>query len=92
VHAGLTPKRALVYNLATALTAIAGAVLTLLLEDAIGGVTRPMLALAAGGFIYIAGADLIPELHRATDWRSSIMQFLAIVGGFAIMAALLAID
>ena len=92
VHAGLTPKRALVYNLATALTAVAGAVLTLLLEDTIGGVTRPMLALAAGAFIYIAGADLIPELHRATDVRSSVLQFLAVVAGFAVMAALLALD
>lgn len=92
VHAGLTPKRALVYNLATALTAVAGAVLTLLLEDAIGGVTRPMLALAAGAFIYIAGADLIPELHRAIDLRSSVLQFVAVVAGFAVMAALLALD
>ena len=49
-------------------------------------------ALAAGAFIYIAGADLIPELHRATDWRSSTLQFLAVVAGFAVMAALLAID
>jgi zinc and cadmium transporter len=92
VHAGLTPKRALVYNLATALTAVAGAVLTLLLADAVGGVTRPMLALSAGAFIYIAGADLIPELHRDTDVRAAIMQFIAVVAGFAVMAALLALD
>lgn len=92
VHAGLTPKRALVYNFATALTAVAGAVLTLLLEDAIGGVTRPMLALSAGAFIYIAGSDLIPEMHRATDVRVSILQFVGIAAGFAVMAALLAIE
>ncbi len=92
VHAGLTPKRALVYNFATALTAVAGAVLTLLLADAVGGVTRSMLALSAGAFIYIAGADLIPELHRATDLRASILQFLAVVAGFAVMAALLVLE
>jgi zinc and cadmium transporter len=92
VHAGLTPRRALVYNFATALTAVAGAVITLLLENAVGGVVRPMLALSAGGFVYIAGADLIPELHRATDLRVSILQFVAVAAGFAVMAALLALE
>lgn len=92
VHAGLTPRRALVFNVATAVSAIAGAVLTLVLEGAIGGVTRPMLALSAGAFIYIAGADLIPELHRATDLRVSILQFVSVAAGFGVMAALLALD
>lgn len=92
VHAGLTPRRALAYNFASALTAVAGAVLALLLEDAIGGVARPMLALSAGAFIYIAGSDLIPEMHRATDVRVSILQFVGIAAGFAVMAALLAIE
>ena len=92
VHAGLTPRRALVFNFATALTAVAGAVLTLLLEDAVGGVVRPMLALSAGAFIYIAGSDLIPELHKQTALRVSIVQFVGVAAGFAVMAALLALD
>jgi len=92
VHAGLTPRRALAYNFASALTAVAGALIALLLEDAIGGVARPMLALSAGAFIYIAGSDLIPEMHRATDIRVSILQFVGIAAGFGVMAALLAIE
>lgn len=92
VHAGLTPRRALIFNFVTALTAVAGAVLTLALEDALGGVVRPMLALSAGAFIYIAGSDLIPELHKATDLRVSALQFVGIAAGFAVMAALLALD
>jgi zinc and cadmium transporter len=92
VHAGLTPRRALIFNFATALTAVAGAVITLLLEDTVGGVVQPMLALSAGAFIYIAGSDLIPELHKATDIRVSILQFVGIAAGFGVMAALLALE
>lgn len=89
VHAGLTPRRAVIYNLASALTAVLGAVLTLALQDAVGGLERPLLAMSAGAFIYIAGADLIPELHRATDLRTSLLQFVGVSAGFATMAALL---
>jgi zinc transporter ZupT len=45
--------------------------------------------MSAGAFIYIAGADLIPELHRATDLRTSLLQFVGVIAGFATMAALL---
>lgn len=91
VHAGLTPRRAVVYNLASALVAVVGAVLTLALEGSFAGIERPLLALSAGAFIYIAGADLIPELHRATDLRTSLTQFAGVIGGFGVMAALLLI-
>ncbi len=87
-----TPRRALVYNFASALTAVAGALIALLLEDAIGGVARPLLALSAGAFIYIAGADLIPEMHRETEVRVGIWQFVGITAGFAVMAALLGLE
>jgi zinc transporter ZupT len=43
------------------------------------------LSFAAGGFIYIAGSDLVPELHRSSGVRSSVSQTSAIVFGFFIM-------
>jgi zinc and cadmium transporter len=89
VHAGLAPRRAVIYNLASALVAVLGAVLALLLESSVAGIERPLLAISAGAFIYIAGADLIPELHRQNDFRSSAVQFVGIVAGFAVMGALL---
>jgi len=92
VHAGLTPRRALVYNLASALAAVLGAILALGLEGAFGGLERALLAMSAGAFIYIAGADLIPELHRATDLKTSTLQFVGITGGFAVMWALLLLE
>jgi zinc and cadmium transporter len=92
VHAGLAPKRALAYNVASAMTALLGAVIALLLEGAIDGIERPLLAISAGAFIYIAGSDLIPELHKGTSIRISVLQFLGIAAGFAVMAALLTIE
>lgn len=92
VHAGLSPKRALVYNVGSAMTALLGATIALLLDGAIGGIERPLLAISAGAFIYIAGADLIPELHKGTSIRTGIWQFLGIAAGFAVMAALLGLE
>jgi zinc and cadmium transporter len=92
VHAGLKPRRALELNFLSGLTAVAGGLLTLLLADVVAGLARPLLAMTAGGFIYIAGADLIPELHRETDAKTSAIQFLAMVGGFAAMALLLLLE
>jgi zinc and cadmium transporter len=92
VHAGLTPRRALVYNAASALTAVLGAVIVLVLQDAVGGIERPLLAISAGAFIYIAGADLIPELHKGASIRIGVLQFLGIAAGFGVMAALLALE
>ena len=91
VHAGLAPKRALAYNVASALTALLGAAIALLLDGAIDGIERPLLAISAGAFIYIAGADLIPELHKGTEVWVGVVQFLGITAGFAVMAALLAV-
>ena len=92
VHAGLSPRRALAYNVASAITALLGAVIALLLAGAIDGIERPLLAISAGAFIYIAGSDLIPELHKGTSIRTGVVQFLGIAAGFAVMAALLAIE
>ena len=88
VHAGVKPRRALQLNFLSAVTAVVGGVLTLVLADVVA-LARPLLAITAGAFIYIAGADLIPELHRETDVGTSTVQFLAMVGGFAVMGLLL---
>ena len=44
--------------------------------------------MTAGGFIYIAGSDLIPELHHNMDVKISILQLLVLLGGIAIMFGL----
>ena len=51
-----------------------------------------MTALAAGSFLYIAGSDLVPELHRTSNIRHSLGQLAAILVGIALMFALLLLE
>jgi len=88
IHGGLTVKKALLFNFASALTAVIGVVLALMLGTSMEGVLLYFLPMTAGGFIYIAGSDLIPELHHNTDVKISILQLLALLGGIVIMFGL----
>src|SRR3989344_3396861 len=93
LHGGFTKARALFYNFLTALTAVLGAIAALLIGSRIEGITISLAAFAAGAFIYIAGSDLIPELHKGKfDWKSSLMQFVAIVLGVLVMYTLLFLE
>jgi zinc and cadmium transporter len=50
-----------------------------------------LLPLTAGGFIYIAACDLIPELHKQTDLKRTTFSMLAFLFGisFILLARLL---
>lgn len=92
VHAGLSPKRALGFNLLSGLTSVVGAVITLAIASEMPALDRIILPLTAGAFVYIAGSDLIPELHKEPEGRTSVLQLASLVGGIAIMAALLLLE
>ena len=63
--------------------------LVLIINTNIGSITHYLIPFAAGGFIYVASADIIPELHKSTKVSHSVGQLLCIIGGVAIMYALL---
>ena len=86
---GFSKKRALAANFLTALTAFIGAGLALLFNSLIVGIIPILVAIAAGGFIYIAGTDLIPELHKNPNIKSSILQLVFILIGIGIMYSVL---
>lgn len=88
IHGGLTPRKALFYNFITSLTSFLGLGLALALPAFFGGATRAISAAAAGGFLYVAGSDLVPELHHELNAGRSALQFLAILAGIGIMALL----
>ena len=89
IHAGLNRKKALMYNFLTATTAILGTIIAILLSSKIEGATNMLSAFAAGSFIYIAGSDLIPELHKETELKKSVIQIFTFILGIAIMYGLL---
>ena len=92
VHGGFSKKRALLLNFLTALTAIAGAVVALLIASVTENITLLAIPVAAGIFIYIAGSDLIPELHKEDDAWKSFIELVVFILGILVMMALLLIE
>jgi zinc and cadmium transporter len=92
VHGGLSVKKALLFNLLTGLFSILGAVISLVIGQHIDGYTISLLPITAGGFLYIAGPDLIPELQQEIRVSTSIWQFISIILGVAIMALLVVLE
>lgn len=87
VSGGFEPKRALVVNFLAGLAGVAGAVVSLLLGAALEGYEAYLLPITAGTFIYVAGSDLIPELHHHHSHPAikSVWQFVMIVLGVGVM-------
>lgn len=92
VHGGVKKKRALLLNFLSATTAILGAVFVLILGKDNGGITHILIPFTIGGFLYIAGADLIPELHKETKPGNSVLQFLGFIAGMFMMYLLLFLE
>jgi len=94
IHSGISVKRALFLNFISALTAIVGAVMALALESRVKGFAAYLLPITAGGFLYIGGSDLIPELHKEDHVKisTSLVQLAAIVLGIGIMALLVLME
>jgi len=88
LHAGMTKTKALTYNFISALFALVGAIVVLALN---GGISLNFIVpFTAGGFIYLAGADLLPELHKVEySLKSSVIQLVSVLAGMAVMFGLL---
>ncbi len=92
LHSGYSAGKALFFNFLSALMAVAGAVLGLVLGSMTELYALWLLPLTAGGFIYIALSDLIPELHKDHSLTHGILQVIAITLGVLAMVALLALE
>ena len=88
IYSGLSKWKALFYNFISASIAILGAVIGLIIGSRFLTFIDVVLPFAAGGFIYIAGVDLIPELHKECEPKNSLWQFLALLLGIFIIYAL----
>lgn len=87
VYGGLKRQKALFYNFVSALTAVAGALFAYFISTNIENISF-LVPFAAGGFIYIASTDLIPELHKRNVLSDSLIQFVMFFGGILLMWAL----
>lgn len=86
VHSGWSPRKALCWNVISALTFPLGAILAWLIS---GSLPLSGLALfASGNFIYIAASDLVPEIKSRTSVNEASASFLWFSGGMLLMLAL----
>lgn len=92
LHGGFSRTRALLVNFLSALTAVLGAVVALFISGTVSDMQNILVPIAAGGFIYIAGSDLIPEMHKELSLRKSIIQIISLLLGVVIMVMLLWIE
>jgi len=92
LHARFTVRKALLYNLISAVFAILGSITALLIGSQVAGFSRYIVPFAAGGFIYIAGSDLVPELHKEIRLHKSLIQLLSIGAGIGVMLLLVKLE
>ena len=92
LYAGFTKTKALFFNFLTGLFAILGTLVALLVGSRVEDFSSVMLPLAAGGFIYIAGSDLVPELNKESNLVKSVIQLVAIGTGVGLMLLLTMLD
>jgi zinc and cadmium transporter len=88
IRGGFTTNKALLVNFLTALTAVLGALVTFFVLPSLEGKLAPVLSFAAGGFIYIAGTDLVPELHKEVGTKRSIGVLISLILGVILIWAL----
>lgn len=92
IHSGYSRTEALVWNFASALTALLGIIAFVALGASFENIEPIATAFTAGGFIYIAAANLIPEIKMTEHPGKSALEFLAFITGIAIMFALLLLE
>lgn len=88
LHSGWSKKKALLFNFLAATTAIVGTIIGVVLASRLAGFTQFIIPFTAGGFLYIAGSNLVPELHKHCKIKDSILHIIMLLIGIGIMVAL----
>jgi zinc and cadmium transporter len=92
IHGGFKIRKALFLNFVTALAAVMGTIVSLIIGSYAISLTNFLLPFAIGSFIYIAGSDLIPELHKETKPIKSFVQLFMLLIGIGIMYLFLLLE
>lgn len=85
LHKGVPRGKILKINLFSALAAMTGAVLTYLFKDSIAIFLPAVLALTSGLFIYIALANLIPEIHNRENQKIAFWETVTLLLGVLVI-------
>lgn len=92
IYSGFSRGKALLFNALTTLSALIGAGLVIAFSNSFPNLEMYLIPLTAGNFLYIAGSDLIPELHKETAAKRSAGQLICMIAGIGFMAALMLME
>jgi zinc and cadmium transporter len=88
LHSGMSVKKVLTWNFVSALMAILGPAIAVKVGPSVEGFAEILIPITAGGFLYVAGSDLIPELHEEVKPSLSVAQLMAMIVGIWLMVLL----
>ncbi len=88
LNAGFSRSKALFYNALSGLAAVLGGVLGYFIVGPWESLFPYLLVVAASSFIYVAVADLIPQLQHRLTWRETVAQLAWLGGGLLIVVIL----
>ncbi len=86
LNAGLSRQKALLYNAMSGLSAVAGGVLGYFVVGPWEQLFPYLLVVASSSFIYVAVADLIPQLQHRLSFKDTLMQLMWLALGMALIA------
>jgi len=86
LHAGYTRQRALLLNVLSSLTSLLGALLGYAFLSQLRDLGPHLLAFAAAGFLYVSLADLVPAQRGPSTFGTTLLDFLLLVVGIALIA------
>jgi zinc and cadmium transporter len=88
VYAGFKRGRALLLNFVVALVVVLGGISAIFFIEAVEALSGLLIAFSAGGFIYLAASELVPELHKEKSLRKSVVQFVVFILGITLIWSL----
>ena len=88
LNAGYSKRKALLLNLVSGASAVVGAIVAVLALESVPQVNQYVLSIAAAGFLYVAMADLIPDLHRGRIDSTTFRQLALAIAGIGTVVGL----
>lgn len=88
---GMKPRRVILVNILSALATVVTALATYIIGDASGFDVAPLLAIAAGFFIYIAASDIIPDIHEKPRREGNMQAVMLLIGVVVIAAVVMSV-
>ena len=91
LNAGFGRSKALLYNAISGMAAVVGGVIGYFIVGPWEALFPYLLVAASSSFVYVAVADLIPQLQRRLPWRDTALQLAWLAAGMSLTSVVLAV-